>query len=155
MDNFTDDVTELVGADKIEPDVDLLGASPVRMEPKQTYFSAQEPVYATLWHGPCLSSGISVADKQRNYLFPARILTDLSLRQREGQIKYGRGLTVGWPPADIALYQEILDGCQYAIAGKRVILAHALAWLALCIRLSLHWAWVRGQRGRSDKAGRI
>lgn len=148
MDNFTDDGTELVSAGKIEPDLDLLGSSPVQN-------AAQEPIYATFLHGPCLSLGVSVAEIQRRYLFPTRILTDLSLRQHEGKIKYGRGLTVGWPPADIALYQEILDGCQYAIAGKRVILAHALAWLAFCLRLSLHRAWIRGQRGRSKKVSRV
>lgn len=127
--------------DPVEPNLDLLGMDPADL------VENVEPVYALVHHGPCSASGIPVAEKYRNYIFPAAVLGDLTLRQQVGEVKYGRRLTVGWVDADTALYQEILDGCQYATAGNRVILAHVLAWLAFWLRLSLHRAWLRGEHG--------
>lgn len=129
--------SDLVG--DIEPDISLLGADPSKVQ--------AEPVYALVRHGPCPVSGASVEGKYRNYLFPRAVCADLRLRGQVGEAKYGHGLTVGWVEADTALYQEILDGCQYAVAGRRVILAHVLAWLAAWLRWGLHRAWLRGNGG--------
>ena len=126
----------------IEPNLDFLGAEPDSAEPRPA-----EPVYALVQHGPCPAVGVPVGERYRNYLFPQAVCADLRLRGQVGEIKYGHGLTVGWNAADTALYQEILDGCQYAVAGQRVILAHVLAWLAFWLRFSLHRAWLRGNGG--------
>jgi hypothetical protein len=75
---------------------------------------------ATHRHGPCTSGGPSATvgaclllglDEQD----PVRLA--LEARERVGRERYGAHLAIGWPPAPIALVQELMDAIVYAAAA--------------------------------------
>jgi hypothetical protein len=112
-----------------EPDLNRLGEAP------DAPTDGGKTPFALRAHGPCSAGAEPIAVHKHG--LPAKIVLDLRYRQHVGFVKYGQVLRYDWPEADIALYQELLDAVQYALTGRRPVLARVLAYIALFIRLRI------------------
>lgn len=65
---------------------------------------------------------------------PEGVRNDVLDRLRYGEEHYEEPLQVGWPDAGTALYQEMLDGLAYAIAGGHDDMVPVLISLCLTCR---------------------
>jgi hypothetical protein len=116
-----------------EPDLKRLGEAPDA--PTDGGKIPDLTPFALRAHGPCSAGAEPIAVHKHG--LPAKIVLDLRYRQHVGFVKYGQVLRYDWPEADIALYQELLDAVQYALTGRRPVLARVLAYIALFIRLRI------------------
>lgn len=82
-------------------------------------------------HGPCTAGGATVRNRLDG--LPAWLQAAMQDRLDEGERKYGAQLTVGWPDAKLAGFQEALDGLAYAIADDDH--EGVALWVSMCIRL--------------------
>ena len=90
---------------------------------------AQHP--ETARHGACTFAGPSVQDvSDATFGLLPRVRLALSRRRYLGRVKYGGTLREGWPKADQALVQEVLDAVDYALTGRRKWIARLLGLLA-------------------------
>jgi hypothetical protein len=85
----------------------------------------------TARHGACTFSGPPVQDaSDATFGLLPRVRRALARRRYFGRVKYGDTLRVGWPKADQALVQELLDAIDYALTGRRKWLARLLGLVA-------------------------
>lgn len=78
---------------------------------------------ATLKHGPCTADPSAKTATQilrESGLFSVEEMQAFEARERFGLEKYGASVREGWPDAEVAALQEVMDLAVYCAASPRL-----------------------------------